>query len=342
MKRISVIIPTQNRPELLAETLRSVNGQTHPAAEVVVVDDGSVPPVDASALTAAHGRAIRVIRNETAMGLAFCRNLGVEIATGDYVLHLDDDDLLAAVAIEEAYSILAGNPELDLVFLGVKGFGSRAEHFNTAQREAVERVKVLGRGTESLPGITFFGRALGEALLQTVPVAFQRVVLAREKWQAVSALRWRAYRLDPVIATDEDAKRAIAGPLRDSEWAIYAAALCSRTALLDRPLYLQRCDGQGYSSLPQNRESHMLQSISIKTRLFQASQSLPELSGWKPRIRESLATALFDTAYAYFQDGKRQLSWTYLAKAVRLRPRATHLRFTIRTLLPAPRTQRVS
>lgn len=342
MKPIAAIIPTQNRPALLAEALRSLGSQTLPPAEIIVVDDGSTPPVNPEALGAKYGPTVRVIRNEAALGLAFSRNRGVETAMSEYVVHLDDDDLFSPNALSEAYISLSNDPQLDLVFLGTEGFGSRADHFNRVQQEAVARVKDLGKGQEVAPSLVYFGYELMGALLHTVPIAFQRVMLRRERWNAISTLRWRAYRLDPEVPDDEAAKRCLAGPLRDSEWALYASMICRKTALIDRPLYLQRCDGQGYSSQPANQERHMLQSLLIKTRLYHASLSLSELSDWKQPIRESLAAAQFDTAYAYFKRGQRHLSWQHLRAAIVLHPHLSYAKFAARMLLPQQENNKVN
>lgn len=337
MGLITAIIPTQNRPVLLEEALQSLKSQTLPPGEIIVVDDGSTPPVDAEALIARFGHIVCVIRNEEARGLAFARNRGVEAASGEYVVHLDDDDLFSSETLSEAYTLLSNDPELDLVFLGAQGFGARADHFNRVQLEAVSRVRALGMGREVAPGLVYFGRELISALLRTVPSSFQHVMLKRETWNAVSALRWRAYRLDPAIPDEEAAKLSITGPLRDSEWVLYAGAICRKTVLIDRPRYLARCEGQGYSSQPANRERHMLQSLVIKTQLFHASISLPEFHMWKKQIRESLGAAQFGAAYSYFQRGQRSLSWQHLKTAISLRPRLTYAKFAVRMLLPFPK-----
>ena len=97
---VAVIIPTKDRPELLDETITSAQQQTQPPAEIIVVDDGSAVPVDDATLRARHGPNIRLLRNPVSQGLAYSRNRGVEECTADYVIHLDDDDLLAPNAIE--------------------------------------------------------------------------------------------------------------------------------------------------------------------------------------------------------------------------------------------------
>jgi glycosyltransferase involved in cell wall biosynthesis len=59
--------------------------------EVVVVDDGSVPP----AAEALAGLPVTVLRHERAQGVSAARNAGIAAAKGDWVAFLDDDDLWA-------------------------------------------------------------------------------------------------------------------------------------------------------------------------------------------------------------------------------------------------------
>lgn len=334
MSLISIVIPTQNRPDLLDETLVSVTSQTLAPSEIIIIDDGSSPPVDTLKLKEKFGETIVVFRNDVARGLAFSRNFGVEMATADYVVHLDDDDLYASDALEAAYSVLSNDPSLDLVFIGAIGFGASSEHFNRVQPDAVNRVIALGGGQETNSGLVYFDRSLFKALLHSVPIAFQRVMLRRETWHKIGALRRSAYRLNPGVIDDEAAKRCITGPLRDSEWALYAGVVCNKTALINRPLYLQRCARQGYSSQPANKALHRQQNLIIKNQLLRASQALPEFLNWKSEIRNSVATVHFDAAYAFFKDGNRCQSWQHLWQALTLRPHARYFKFAIRTLFP--------
>ncbi len=86
---VSVIIPSHNRPELLADAVSSVMAQRHPV-QILVVDDGSSPPVAASGVLARG--AVTILRNDTARGPSRARNRGLDAATGDFVAFLDDDD----------------------------------------------------------------------------------------------------------------------------------------------------------------------------------------------------------------------------------------------------------
>lgn len=89
--RISVVIPTYRRPEMLAELLDVLGRQldADPAAEAVVVDN--CPDRSAEAVVAAVP-ALRYV-HEALPGVAHARNTGVASTGGDYVLFLDDDEV---------------------------------------------------------------------------------------------------------------------------------------------------------------------------------------------------------------------------------------------------------
>ena len=83
--KVSVIIPTRNRPGFLTAAVESVLQQTHHDFELLVVDDGSTP------LPSFSDRRVRVLENREA-GAVLARNLGVASARGQYIAFLDDDD----------------------------------------------------------------------------------------------------------------------------------------------------------------------------------------------------------------------------------------------------------
>ncbi|HEV2854649.1 MAG TPA: PIG-L family deacetylase [Thermoanaerobaculia bacterium] len=89
--RISVVVRTRNRPELLAEALDSLAHSEYRRAEVVLVNDGGEPPA------IPEGYPLPVTRIDLAenRGRAAAAEAGVAAATGDYVAFLDDDDLAA-------------------------------------------------------------------------------------------------------------------------------------------------------------------------------------------------------------------------------------------------------
>lgn len=87
---ISVIIPAYNRAALIGTTLESLLAQTLPAAEIIVVDDGSTDGTPEVA--EAFGSPVRVIRQENA-GPAAARNRGFKESRGSFIHFFDSDDI---------------------------------------------------------------------------------------------------------------------------------------------------------------------------------------------------------------------------------------------------------
>jgi len=87
-----VVIPTRSRWRLLSRALTAVLEQRDVRLEVVVVDDASADETPAK--LKAHGDPrLRLVRNESALGVSQARNRGVVEAGGEWVAFLDDDDL---------------------------------------------------------------------------------------------------------------------------------------------------------------------------------------------------------------------------------------------------------
>lgn len=89
--RVSVIIPTFNRLQLLEQTLVHLRKQSLSTAEyeLIVVDDGSTPPVTLP--PADSGPASTLIRFDEILERCVARNHGAEIARGEILVFLDDD-----------------------------------------------------------------------------------------------------------------------------------------------------------------------------------------------------------------------------------------------------------
>lgn len=104
---VTVIIPVYNRLNYLEHAIRSALDQTHPAVEVVVVDDGS--PQDPGPVIAPFSNRVRLLRKPNG-GQASARNFGIAAASGDYLLFLDDDDFLQPDATETLLAALGTFP----------------------------------------------------------------------------------------------------------------------------------------------------------------------------------------------------------------------------------------
>lgn len=91
MPRVTVIIPTYNRAEILPRAIDSVLEQTFEEFELLVVDDGSNDGT-LSVLDTYEDERLRVITHGTNRGANVARNTGIEHANGDFIAFLDSDD----------------------------------------------------------------------------------------------------------------------------------------------------------------------------------------------------------------------------------------------------------
>ncbi len=111
MQRISVIVPAYNASETIVDALRSVLGQTRPADEVVVVDDGSQ---DGTAeIVARELPQVKVLRQANA-GPSAARNTAAAAARGDWLAFLDADDLWLPRKLDVQLAALEGHDDIGM------------------------------------------------------------------------------------------------------------------------------------------------------------------------------------------------------------------------------------
>jgi lipopolysaccharide transport system ATP-binding protein len=112
---VSIIIPTKNRCQLLQRTLASVRSQTYPHWEAIVVDDDSEDDTirQMELLSREESRIRFLRRHEEPSGTNACRNLGLKIANGEYVIFLDSDDCLAPFCLKQRVDAMQHHPKLD-------------------------------------------------------------------------------------------------------------------------------------------------------------------------------------------------------------------------------------
>jgi glycosyltransferase involved in cell wall biosynthesis len=92
MPRVSVVIPTFERPGDVTEAVQSVRRQTFSDFEIIVVVDGEPGPT-VEALEAIGEPRLRLVVPDGRLGNAEARNRGIRAARGELIALLDDDDL---------------------------------------------------------------------------------------------------------------------------------------------------------------------------------------------------------------------------------------------------------
>lgn len=312
LPRVSVVIPAYNRPALLAEAVASVRAQTLTDWELVIVDDASVP---ALALDVEDDR-IRFIRNPASQGGAASKSIGIKAARAEILAFLDDDDLYAPTYLERAVATLDRNPGLDVIFMGVTWFGSASEWGRANYESAMAKTLAEARWTpaDEQGLVSFPELGLLDALLKSVPMAFQRPVVRRVAFQRIGMYR-------PGCA------------LWDCDWAI-SAALNAKAALLQEGLYLQRADGQGYSSRGDRRLEHLVTNIEIKERFLKEIRNGTYPRELSVKFRSAAAKAWFDLAWHHYQGHHTREAISALWASQMRQLNLKHLRLLVRLALP--------
>jgi glycosyltransferase involved in cell wall biosynthesis len=112
---ISIVIATYNRPLLLAELVESLSRQTFKNFEVIIVNDygESVDRVKAMY----NDLDIKIIEMEKNSKHVLARNTGIQQAKGEWVMLIDDDDLLVPTHIE---TMVKESKDYDLLYSDVE------------------------------------------------------------------------------------------------------------------------------------------------------------------------------------------------------------------------------
>lgn len=120
--RFSIVIPCFNQGAFIDECLRSVEAQTLPAHEIIVVNDGSTDAWTVEQLEERCRAPVKLIHQEN-RGLAGARNTAIRHATGDWILPLDCDDQLEPNALESYAEAIAREPGIDIWYPDIVHFG---------------------------------------------------------------------------------------------------------------------------------------------------------------------------------------------------------------------------
>lgn len=114
--RVSVVIPTYNAEAYVEEAARSILQQTFTDFELIMIDDGSTDSTWAILeRLAAQDARIVLQRNSANLGISRTRNLGTDLARGEYIAIMDHDDISLRDRLEKQVAYLDGHPDVGVV-----------------------------------------------------------------------------------------------------------------------------------------------------------------------------------------------------------------------------------
>lgn len=131
-KIVSIITPSFNRATLVTETAESILAQTYPHWEWMIVDDGSTDNSwEVLQGLAARDKRIKIFKRDRGpKGACVCRNIAIERCTGDYLIFLDTDDVMAPFCLEQRVNAMQEQPEMDFIIFSMLLFKKRLNDTN--------------------------------------------------------------------------------------------------------------------------------------------------------------------------------------------------------------------
>lgn len=144
MTLVSVVIPTFDRPGLVAQAVASALAQTHREIEVIVVLNGATAEVAEQVKRCGAQPRVRVVETERA-NLAAARNYGMSLARGEWIAFHDDDDVWLPEKIEVQLAA-AGETGADLITCDYVAFDAGGD--------------IAGTGLPALPDGLSYAEAL--------------------------------------------------------------------------------------------------------------------------------------------------------------------------------------
>lgn len=118
---VSVVVRTFNRADRVVNTIDSLRSQTYKNLEIVVIDDFSTDNTQVILMDLQNkDPRVKVFFNKLAKGAAGALQTGLNLANGQYIAFLDDDDVYFPEKIQEDIRVFNENPGVDVVVSGVR------------------------------------------------------------------------------------------------------------------------------------------------------------------------------------------------------------------------------
>ena len=123
--QVSVIVPCYNQEKYVKDTLESVQRQTYPNFECIIINDGSTDNSLDVVRKFCMGDKRFVCYDKNNEGVSIARNYGIAHSNGQYILPLDADDVIEPEYLQATVGVLDANPDIKLVYTDTCFFWKR-------------------------------------------------------------------------------------------------------------------------------------------------------------------------------------------------------------------------
>ncbi|WP_068170267.1 glycoside hydrolase family 99-like domain-containing protein [Neokomagataea thailandica] len=206
LPRVSVVVPSYNYAQYLAQRLASIFAQTHPVLEIIVLDDASHDGSPALAQETAHhwGRTIRLVTNRTSSGSVFHQwQKGLELAQGEWIWIAEADDLCDSTFLENLLNAALQKPNAVMAFSDSRAIDPKGRVLHPSYKPyCAESTGTLLDHDACFKGRHFIQSCLSErnTILNVSSAIFKRAALGNALQRCKNDLEtykiagdWRAY-----------------------------------------------------------------------------------------------------------------------------------------------------
>lgn len=113
-KKLSIVITTRNRYEMLKKCVESVLSSSFNDFELIIIDDNSTDLTKNTRASDFKHQAVRIYHSAQPLMMVKARNKGIELSRGEYILFIDDDNKIEPRMIEYLVGFLDKNPEVGI------------------------------------------------------------------------------------------------------------------------------------------------------------------------------------------------------------------------------------
>jgi len=114
MYLLSIIIPVYNANKLIEETIKCIKNQTYKNFEIIIIDDKSTDNTLSFIEPYLEDKRIILYSQQKNSGPSMARNVGIELANGEYIVFLDSDDLWPFNYLQTINDFVSANSDLDI------------------------------------------------------------------------------------------------------------------------------------------------------------------------------------------------------------------------------------
>ncbi|MCL2062983.1 MAG: glycosyltransferase [Candidatus Cloacimonetes bacterium] len=142
----SIIVPVYNAEKYIDRCIDSLIKQTYSDIEIILVNDGSTDKSGSICDEyASKDDRIKVIHQKN-QGIAETRNVGIRIAIGDFIIFVDNDDILEKKSTEVFWKIIQENPDVEAIV---------GNHYSVINDKCFFRIKNKNIDKKLISGIDF-------------------------------------------------------------------------------------------------------------------------------------------------------------------------------------------